>query len=158
MKEIKQTFTCMEMAANELTSADKNLMEAALEAARHSYAPYSRFHVGAALLLDNGEIVCGGNQENAAYPSGLCAERTALFYAGSRYPEQTILTMALIAEAEGEIRPSISPCGACRQVLLESEMRNGHPIRILLCGRERVLEIPSAQSLLPLSFSDESLA
>lgn len=133
------------------------MAEQAYIAAERAYAPYSRFYVGAAVLLENGAIVSGNNQENAAYPSGLCAERVALFYAGAQYPNIPVTTLAVIALKGGEIQEHVSPCGSCRQVLLETEQRYQRPIKILLCGREDVLAIEGATSLLPLSFGKEYL-
>ena len=141
-------------AYHELTADEQELAEAAREATRRSYAPYSRFHVGSAVLLANGTIVTGSNQENAAYPSGLCAERTALFYANSQYPDVAVKMLAIAAcEADGKMRPTpIPPCGACRQVMVETEKRFNQPIRILLCGTEEVYVAESSSCLLPLSF------
>ena len=116
---------------DELGESYRRLYELAYGAAREAYAPYSRFCVGAALLLENGEIVCGNNQENAAYPSGLCAERTALFYAGARFPDVPVAVLAIAALKAGKRTDSVTPCGACRQVMLEMERRHGRPIRIL---------------------------
>lgn len=153
MEEIKQTLTCTKMSVTELDAADQALWEAALEAAQLAYAPYSHFQVGAALRLSNGQVITGSNQENIAYPSGLCAERTALFYAGAHYPQEAICSLAIIAVSQGKIQPQIAPCGACRQVMVESEQRSGHPMRILLCGAESVYLIHSAKSLLPFTFT-----
>ena len=120
--------------------------------------PYSHFAVGAAALLENGTIVTGSNQENAAYPSGTCAERTTVFYANSQYPDQPILTLAIAARNEaGFLEQPISPCGACRQVLLETEQRYGKPMRILLCSRTGVYELQGVKDLLPLSFGQMQL-
>lgn len=134
---------------DELSVEDQQLMDAALEATQRSYAPYSNFHVGAAVLLENGVIVTGTNQENAAYPSGLCAERTTLFYANSQYPEVAVKTLAIATCNSENI---LSPCGACRQVMAETEKRYGKPMRILLCGKENVYVVESAAALLPLTF------
>lgn len=141
-------------AYHELTADEQKLAEAAREATRRSYAPYSQFHVGSAVLLANGKVVTGTNQENAAYPSGLCAERTALFYANSQYPDISVKMLAIAScSVNGKMKPTpISPCGACRQVMVETEKRFGQPIRILLCGMEEVYVIESASCLLPLSF------
>lgn len=107
---------------NELSDADRQLMDAAREATQRSYAPYSHFSVGAAARLENGTVVTGTNQENAAYPSGLCAERTTLFYANSQYPDQAVETLAIAARNERDfLDDPIPPCGACRQVMLETE-------------------------------------
>ena len=141
-------------AYHELSAEERELTKSALEATHRSYAPYSNFHVGAAVLLENGTIVTGTNQENMAYPSGLCAERTALFYANSQYPEVAVKALAIVArDVDGVTnRYVISPCGACRQVMVETEKRFGKPIRVLLCGAEEVYVCESAASLLPLSF------
>lgn len=152
MKKLKWETLFEEKTVGELDEKESALMQAAIEAARRAYAVYSHFHVGAAVRLSDGEVVIGSNQENAAYPSGLCAERTALFYAGAKYPDVSVEALAIVALSDGEVRPSISPCGACRQVLLETEQRGGTPIRIMLCGKERVIIIPSAKDLLPFSF------
>jgi len=145
-------------ALDELTEEYRQLIDAALEATRRSYAPYSHFCVGAAVMLDNGVIVTGNNQENVAFPSGLCAERTALFYANSQYPEIPVKALAIAArDSSGKVpRTPISPCGACRQVMQETEKRFGRPMQILLAGAEEVIVIERASALLPLAFSDIS--
>lgn len=135
----------------------RELESKALLAARTAYAPYSRFHVGVALLLDDGSIVTGSNQENAAYPSGLCAERTALFAAGSNYPERKVEALLLLAEAEGKRVDGISPCGACRQVMAESSTRAGKPYQVILCGSERAIVIENNLDLLPFTFDGSDL-
>lgn len=141
----------------ELDETHKKLYEMAFEAAKSAYAPYSGFHVGAAALLDNGEVVVGSNQENAAYPSGLCAERTTLFYAGAYYPESAVKILA-IAAAKGDDKVEfVAPCGACRQVMLEVEQRFGKKMEVMLCGVDRVHISPSAESLLPLCFGKADL-
>lgn len=142
-------------AYEELPEQDRLLIDAAKQATQQSYAPYSQFHVGAAALLEDGTTITGTNQENAAYPSGLCAERTALFYASSAHPDKAIVALAIAAHTKGEFTHNpISPCGACRQVMLEIEQRHGHPIRILLYGTEAVYVIEGGVSeLLPLVFS-----
>lgn len=143
---------------DELNDADQSLIKNAMEATARSYAPYSRFSVGAAALLNNGVVVTGTNQENAAYPSGLCAERTTLFYANSQYPDQPVRTLAIAAKTEKDfLDMPISPCGACRQVILETEKRYHQPIRILLYGKTSVYEIESIGDLLPLSFEASSM-
>ena len=153
MKEIRFELKWEELSVQELSETESRLMGDAIQAADRAYAPYSRFHVGVALLLANGEIITGNNQENAAYPSGLCAERVALFYAGAQYPDVPVQLMAVVASVNGKIQPQISPCGSCRQVLLETEHRGKQPIRILLCGKDKVRIVSSATDLLPLSFS-----
>ncbi|MDR0431540.1 MAG: cytidine deaminase [Tannerellaceae bacterium] len=135
----------------------RKLAKAAQEATRNAYAPYSNFNVGSAVLLDNGEIISGNNQENAAYPSGLCAERVALFAANSQYPDSKVLAIAIAAVAKGEQVNLITPCGACRQVLFEVENRYNCPMKVILCGKERIYITESASSLLPLSFDGSDL-
>ncbi|MDR2497269.1 MAG: cytidine deaminase [Tannerellaceae bacterium] len=144
-------------AIEELCEEDKSLVDAARNASGKAYAPYSGFFVGAAVLLDNATTVTGSNQENAAYPSGLCAERVALFHAGAAYPEAKVLAMAVTAQTCGKWVGPVSPCGACRQVLLETQARAGHGIRVLLCGAEQAYLIENAAELLPLAFGAESL-
>ena len=143
----------------ELNEEDRILVETAREATRKSYAPYSKFHVGAAALLGNGIVVTGNNQENVAYPSGLCAERTALFWAGAQHPDKAVEAMAIAARTEaGEVERPISPCGACRQVMLETEMRSARPMRIILYGAQECHIIEGGtKELLPLSFGSEFL-
>lgn len=159
MEEIKIEIRIRSLHYDELNEEDRRLIEQAKEATQRSYAPYSRFSVGAAALLANGETVSGSNQENAASPSGLCAERTTLFYANSRYPDQAVKTLAIAARnASGFISTPISPCGACRQVLLETEQRYGFPIRILLYGTKEIYLINGIKDLLPLSFGEEFLS
>jgi len=145
-------------ALEELPDIEKILVKKAKEASEKAYAPYSHFLVGAAVLLGNGEIVTGNNQENAAYPSGLCAERTAVFYANATYPDVPVLTMAVAAQnSNGFLTDPIAPCGSCRQVLLETENRFGKPIRVILFGTKEIAIIDTASDLLPLSFGVESL-
>lgn len=143
-------------AIHELDEPDRQLVEAAREATRRSYAPYSRFHVGAAALLENGIVVTGTNQENVASPSGLCAERTTLFYANSQYPDVPVVALAIAACGEDDAAKHslISPCGACRQVMLETENRFGKPMRVLLCGAGEVVVVESARDLLPFAFDN----
>lgn len=140
----------------ELTAADSLLVENAREMTLNSYAPYSRFHVGAAIELDNGEIIVGANQENVAYPSGTCAERSACFYAHARYPEAKFVAIAIAARGtDGEfVEVPVPPCGSCRQALLEYELLAGHNVRVLLIGRNKVQILPSVSSLLPLAFTE----
>ncbi len=153
----KDIVTTVEVARyDELSETDRRLVDTAREATQRSYAPYSHFRVGAAVLLDNGEIVSGANQENAAYPSGLCAERTAAFYAHARYPEAKFVAIAIAARdtSGSEIADPISPCGACRQSLLEYETLAGRGVRVLLAGASEVYVLPSVGALLPLSFTE----
>ena len=133
MKDLTITSVIKVYEYDELNDTDRALLDDAIEATRRSYAPYSHFSVGAAALLANGVVVTGTNQENAAYPSGLCAERATLFYANSQYPDQAVMTLAIAARTEKDfIDTPIPPCGACRQVILETEKRYKQPIRILL--------------------------
>ncbi|MGM9805498.1 MAG: cytidine deaminase [Candidatus Aphodosoma sp.] len=137
----------------ELSAEERQLVEAAKEATVRAYSPYSHFQVGAAVSLSNGEIVTGTNQENAAYPSGLCAERTAMFYANSRYPGSAPRMMAVAAFADGGFTSSpVTPCGSCRQVLSETEKRFRTDIPVILYGTGKVYKLRSIQDLLPLAF------
>lgn len=143
---------------DELTISDAILVRKAREASKNGWAPYSNFHVGAAIILENGEIITGNNQENAAYPSGLCAERVTLFSANANYPDSPIVAMAISAfNKNGLTLQSIKPCGACRQSILESETRFGTPIRLILDGSEAIMVVDGIGNLLPLSFGKESL-
>ena len=151
MKTITLETQVKVYAYHELSAEDLALTDAALEATRRSYAPYSRFHVGAAALLENGIVVTGTNQENVASPSGLCAERTTLFYANSQYPDVPVVALAI---ASPDTEGILSPCGACRQVMLETENRYGKPMRVLLCGAEEVIVVESARNLLPFAFDN----
>ena len=152
MKEIICHYKIKKYAIEELPSADSVLILKAKEATDRAYAPYSQFKVGAAVLLANGEIITGNNQENAAYPSGLCAERVALFYAQARYPGIAIRCLVIAAVGDIPTTTFITPCGACRQVMVECEKRGENPMRILLCSEKEVLEVDTAADLLPLKF------
>ena len=156
MENRKIVFEYEVMAFSELSGEDAVLVQKAMEATRRSYAPYSRFSVGAAILLSNGVTVEGANQENVAYPSGTCAERSACFYAHARYPEAAFEKIAIAARGtDGEfvVEPT-APCGACRQALLEYEMLAGKPVPVYLVGRDCVYRVPSVASLLPLAFTE----
>ena len=155
MKPLTHTCHYVLCTYDELTAADRQLIDAAKDATRRSYAPYSHFHVGAAVLLADGTVVTGTNQENAAYPSGLCAERTTLFYAGSTHPDTAVVSLAIAAFTDGAFTTNpIVPCGACRQVMLETEQRYNHPIRTLLYGTEGIYLIEGGtRELLPLTFN-----
>lgn len=159
MKTLTHTCHYKLCAYEELTEQDRLLIDAAKLATERSYAPYSHFHVGAAVLLADGNIVTGTNQENAAYPSGLCAERTTLFYASSAHPNTAVVTLAIAAYTDGAFtRTPIAPCGACRQVMLEVENRHQHPIRTLLYGTEGIYLIEGGtRELLPLTFDASSM-
>ena len=138
---------------NELVEQEQNLVNAAREAAKKAYAPYSKFKVGAAVLLENGEIILGNNQENAAYPDGLCAERVAMFAANANRPDVPVKVIAVTALTEsGFLSEPVYPCGSCRQSLQESENRFQQPIRILMCGEKKIQAVASIRDLLPLSF------
>lgn len=140
----------------ELTDADRRLAEAARQAVAGSYSPYSRFAVGAAIRLSSGEIVRGANQENAAYPSSMCAERTACYWTGANRPGQTMEAIAIAGRRHdsGWQEIPVPPCGACRQALLEYEAAQGSPMRVLLTGRDKVWIFPSVASLLPCTFTE----
>ncbi|WP_455668407.1 cytidine deaminase [Phocaeicola sp.] len=158
MKQIKLEINIEARHYDELAEEDRQLIDAAREATQRSYAPYSHFSVGAAALLENGMVVTGTNQENAAYPSGLCAERTTLFYANSQYPDQAVKTLAIAARTESDFLDTpIPPCGACRQVLLETEKRYGKPMRILLYSKSDIYILNGVGGLLPLSFDGDYL-
>tara|TARA_B100000768_G_scaffold179505_1_gene197346 strand:- start:3435 stop:3908 length:474 start_codon:yes stop_codon:yes gene_type:complete len=152
MKQLKREFIVEAWDAKELSEEDQELLERAHEAALNAYAPYSDFRVGAAVRLESGEIVIGSNQENMAYPSGMCAERTAFFAAGSQYPKQRIESAAVVTDREMEVH-DFSPCGGCRQVMLESEIRNSAPIRFLMQpGTGEVIVSSNVSQFLPLTF------
>lgn len=144
---------------DELSDADKAVVDAARAATANSYAVYSNFSVGAAVRLGNGTVVSGSNQENAAYPSGLCAERTTLFWANSQYPKEPVEVLAIAARsAQGELELPITPCGACRQVMLETEKRFGNKMKIILYGTRQCYVIDDGvRALMPLSFDSDSL-
>lgn len=143
---------------DELNTEYQNLIHQAKEQVKKAYAPYSGFHVGAALQLENGEIFTGSNQENAAYPSGLCAERVAMFYANAQFPDVAVKTLAIAAFTNDSFLPDpVTPCGSCRQVLLETETRFDKDITVLLYGTEHVYLIENVKQLLPLCFEKESL-
>lgn len=141
---------------DELPPQDRHLLDLAREATYRSYAPYSKFRVGAAILLDNGEIVTGANQENVAYPSGTCAERSACFYAHAQYPDARFVKIAVAARGtDGEfVADPVAPCGACRQALLEYEVLATHPVPVILGGRDKAFILPSVTATLPLAFTE----
>lgn len=152
--EVNITFCSVE----ELEADDRELIDKAIGATANSYAKYSHFNVGAAIRLADGRIVIGANQENAAFPSGLCAERTAIFAAQAQFPEQAIIALAIAAKNEKGLVPTpVSPCGACRQVILEIEDRYQQPMRILLYGTNGVYIIQSVKDLMPLSFVENDM-
>lgn len=138
----------------ELADSDRELIDAAKAMTYRSYAPYSKFHVGAAIRMADGRIVTGANQENAAYPSGTCAERTACYYASAQHPGMPMQKIAIAAATGGQFQKKpISPCGGCRQALAEYEHLYG-PIEVLLYGEDCVYVLTSVSSLLPLTFTE----
>lgn len=144
---------------SELSEDVRSLMQAAVEARNVAYAPYSEFHVGAAILLANGQIIKGNNQENASYPSGLCAERTAIYYAGANFPGVEIVEIAISAKAKNKetIEP-IPPCGACRQAIAEYEVKQNSPIALYFMGEKgKIVKSDSLENLLPLLFTQDYL-
>jgi cytidine deaminase len=151
-KEIKIAYTeyaCLD----ELAAKDKELAQAAIDATASAYAPYSKFNVGAAVLFEDGEIVKGSNQENAAYPSGICAERTALFYASASRPDKAMAALAIAASQDGNLLETpVTPCGACRQVMAQYQLKSGIPMRILLVGAHKIHEFGKVDDLLPFIF------
>lgn len=156
MKEKEIISRINEASYEELSERQRRLVDLARKATGRSYAPYSKFRVGAAIELDNGEIVTGSNQENAAYPSGTCAERTAAYYAHATYPDAKFkaIAVAAIATDGKEIADPVSPCGACRQALLEYETLAGHNVEVILVGSRAIYILPSVRSTLPLAFSE----
>ena len=151
-KEIKIAYT--EYASlKELEPKDKELAQAAIDATAQAYAPYSKFNVGAAVLFEDGVIVKGSNQENAAYPSGLCAERTALFYASASRPDKPMTAIAIAASQNGELLETpVTPCGACRQVMAQYQLKSGLPMMVLLIGAHSILKFERIDDLLPFIF------
>ncbi|NNC50865.1 MAG: cytidine deaminase [Flaviramulus sp.] len=160
MKEIKIESTLYIFDnVHELPNEAFTLMQKAVEAREKAYAPYSKFNVGAAILLDNNEIITGSNQENASYPSGLCAERTAIYYAGSQFPNAKVVRMAISAGSKNTpTKKPIPPCGACRQAIAEYEIKQDTPIEIFFMGvTGKVAKSKSLANLLPLGFDKSVL-
>ncbi len=146
-------------SVDELPSSIQELLQHAKKASEKAYAPYSHLKVGAALLLENGEIVTGNNQENASYPSGLCAERVAVYQAGAQFPDIPIKALAITASSshKNTLNASIPPCGACRQALAEYEMKQNSPIEIYFMGEEAtIIKAHSLSDLLPFLFKKSS--
>lgn len=160
MKKIKiESFLEVYPSQKELPETIFDLMQAAIQARDKAYAPYSQFVVGAAIALENGEIVCGSNQENASYPSGLCAERTAIYYAGAQFPGVAIQAIAITAKSllKPTLKP-IPPCGACRQAIAEYEIKQQSPIELYFMGESgEVVKSDSLENLLPLLFTSKHL-
>ncbi len=157
MRELTLPIIYSEYSSDDiLPDQDSQLIRKARKAAQNGYAPYSGYQVGAAVLLTNGIIIQGNNQENAAYPSGLCAERVALFYAASQFPGIAVEAIAVTIHNNNSGNPA-KPCGACRQVLAEYEDLSGQPIRIILDSAEKIIVLPGIDSLLPLRFKKDDL-
>lgn len=160
MKEVKiESKLYVFESLDELPKDAVTLMERAFKARDKAYAPYSEFHVGAAILLDNNVVVTGNNQENASYPSGLCAERTAIYYAGAKYPNVKIKQIAISASSKNKPTATpIPPCGACRQAIAEYEIKQKEPIEIYFMGKSgKVIKSNSLSNLLPLMFDKSVL-
>ena len=151
-KEIKIAYKEYE-GLEELEQKDRELAQAAIDATAQAYAPYSKFNVGAAVLFQDGEIIKGANQENAAYPSGLCAERTALFYASASRPEKAMTAIAMAASQNGELLETpVTPCGACRQVMAQYQLKSKLPMQVLLVGAHKIWKFEKVDDLLPFIF------
>ena len=148
------SFTYITTTPDQLSADEQELCVKALEASGGSYAPYSNYHVGAAIRLSDGSVVTGANQENASYPCGTCAERTALNYAQSAYPTLTVAAIAVAAKPSecSKVRELPYPCGMCRQALVEAEQRQGTPIEVIVATPKEAMVFPSAECLLPFAF------
>ena len=159
MKEEFVKIRIQSCSLDELNETDRELVERAQQMTQTSYSPYSHFQVGAALRVADGRVFGGSNQENAAFPDGLCAERTAFFFAQANAPEQAPVAIAIAAQTEGAFTlEPVTPCGSCRQALLEAETRYGQPIRIILYGQKRVIVVNRVADLLPLNFDGSALS
>ncbi len=157
-KRVYQIFADEYEKLTDLPEADQKLIMIARESSENAYAPYSKFSVGAAVLLANGEIIKGNNQENADFTDGLCAERVALFFAHATYPNVAVEALAVTAKnSNGLIAGPAQPCGSCRQVLVETESRFNHPVRLILDGTEKIMVLNGADNLLPFAFKPGSL-
>ena len=158
MKKVNLNIEIDELQLDELVPDEQELVKAAIEATQNSYAPYSMFNVGAAIRLHNGQVVRGANQENAAFPVSLCAERTAIFAAQAQHPEQSIDAIAIAAKnVNGLLTEPVSPCGSCRQVMMQMEDRYQNSMTVLLYGTNRIYRLKSVKDLLPLYFVDENM-
>lgn len=156
MKKFEWKVEYRQGQLGDLSEADQLLVAQAKDSREHAYAPYSFYKVGAAVRLKSGEIVIGSNQENAAYPSGLCAERVAFFAAGAKYPESEFDTVAIVTKSDGAV--PASSCGSCRQVMAEYEQRQGQPIRVIFADDEgNVLITNSVADLIPFAFEARRL-
>lgn len=157
MEELILKSTIKSCQKEELSEADRQLIEVAIESTSRSYAPHSHFHVGAAIRLSNGLVLPGCNQENAAFPAGICAERSAIFAAGAQHPSEAVVALAIAArDTQGNLTEEpVSPCGTCRQVIIETETRFQQPVRILLYGTSKIYVIEDGiKVLMPLSFTE----
>ena len=156
MEELRIQSVIKVCQMDELEASDRQIVELAIGSTRNSYSPYSHFSVGAAVRLASGVVLPGCNQENAAFPAGLCAERSAIFAAGAQYPDQPVVALAIAARGtDGQLTEEpVSPCGTCRQVMIETETRFGRPIRILLYGRKCIYIVEGIKQLMPLSFTE----
>ena len=153
-KEIKIAYTEY-TSKDELSQEDRLLVDSAIEAVATSYAPYSNFNVGAAVRFEDGEIIKGSNQENAAYPSGICAERTALFYASAHRPGIPMNALAIAAGQDGNlVKDPVAPCGACRQVMIQYQIKSGCPMKIFLIGEDKIWQFDKVEALLPFIFDN----
>lgn len=151
-KEIKISYMEYD-SIEQMNPEDRQLAQAAINATKHSYAPYSKFNVGAAVMLEDGEIITGSNQENAAYPSGLCAERTAMFYASANRPDKAMTKIAVAAGQDGKLCDSpATPCGACRQVMAQYQTKGGRNMEIILVGGRKVWKFEKVDDILPFIF------
>ncbi len=151
-KEIKISYMEYD-SIEQMNPEDRELAQAAINATKHSYAPYSKFNVGAAVMLEDGEIMTGSNQENAAYPSGLCAERTAMFYASANRPDKAMTKIAVAAGQDGKLCDSpATPCGACRQVMAQYQTKGGRNMEIILVGGKKIWKFEKVDDILPFIF------
>ena len=158
MKELILQTKVTTCTLEEMEPSMRELVEKAKAMTQNAYCPYSHFHVGAAARLADGQIVAGSNQENAAYPSGLCAERTTLFAANANNPNTPVEALAIACYTQGHYtKDAASPCGACRQVMLETEHRFGKPMQVILYGEDMCYVFDSAADLLPINFVAENL-
>ncbi len=156
MKKINLNSEIEELSPEELDDREQNLLSRAQEVSKMAYAPYSNFQVGAAVLLENGEVLQSSNQENVSFPAGSCAERLLLGYAGANYPDSAPLMLAIVARRAGEkVWAEVSPCGICRQTINESEKRFGKPVTMLILRQNgNILRVKGISELLPLKFND----
>jgi len=159
MNKRETTISFLEYnSEDELPAMEKALVGEAVRAASGAYSPYSHFMVGAALLLDSGEIVRGANVENAAYPSGSCAEKTALSYSVANFSDKKVVAIAIAALTDGSLTEEpVPPCGNCRQMLIEEEQRSSSPIKVILAGKSAIYVLENSQELMPLSFTVRNL-